>query len=320
MLKKFLILTFAIFTLFFSFSALAQMSNDDIFIEANPKNPRTNQEVKISLSSKVQNLNQTKIFWLQNGELMISGIGKKEYFFTTNDSKAQTVVEAMIETTGGVVLNKKITILPSDIDLLWEAYDSYSPPFYKGKTLASHEGSIKVVALPNTSQTLGYSYKWKLDGTNKPDSSGYGKNYYIFKNGYLDTANEVEANVVNLFGASVGSERISFRTTDPKIIFYKKSPALGTLWEKALENNFPIGNSGEILVAEPYFFSTKDLNSNTLSFSWLINGEEIETPSPKNVLALSPEENASGKAEIKISINNIKTLFQKAEKILHVQL
>jgi len=321
MLNRFLLSFFIlIFGLFFAFSSQAQITNEDIFFEINPKNPRAHQEVKITLSSRALNLNQTKIYWLLEGELLTSGIGKKEYVFRAPEDRKQTVFEVIVENIDGLILNKKITVLSSTVDLLWEAHNSYVPPFYKGRSLVSPEGLVKIVALANTSEILGYSYKWKLDGIHKTTSSGYGKNFYIFKNSYLDNQNEVEVTVADLLGRSVGSEKLNIKTVEPKIIFYKKDPSLGTQWGKALTDNFTIGNRGEILVAEPYFFSTQDLNSNDLSFKWFINGQEIENPQPKNILSLIKDSSDFGRAEIKLTINNIKTLFQKAEKTLNVLL
>jgi hypothetical protein len=69
---------------------------------------------------------------------------------------------------------------------------------------------------------------------------------------------------------------------------------------------------------EPYFFSPKDITSSNLSFEWFLNGTKIETPEPKNVLSIKPEAGKSGSANIKVAINNVKTLFQSLEKKLSV--
>jgi len=316
-MKKYLIfIAIFLYTLSVS-SANAQLLSGDISIEANPRNPRANQDVKVSISSHTIDLNQAKISWLVNGQTVNVGIGKKDFSFTASGQNSQTTIEAMIETVNGSVLNKSITLTPNGVDLLWQAYNTYAPPFYRGKTLIPNEGTIKIVAIPNSNQILGYSYKWKQDGNNKPDSSGYGKNSFVFKNSYLDSGNTIAVAVSDLFGNSVGSGSLSLKTGNPKILFYKKDPSLGTLWEKALADGYTINKNGETIVAEPYFFSNKNLNSSDLSFEWSLNGEVIANPSPVNVLSVKPEA-TSGNATIKLIINNVKTLFQKMDNKIDV--
>lgn len=316
-MKKYLIFIVILTCALAAFPVRAQLLSGDISMEVSPQNPKINQEVKVSLASYTIDLNQAKISWLLNNELVNAGIGKKTFSFTTDGQSAQKVVEAMIETVNGSVINKSVTITPNSVDLLWEAYNTYTPPFYRGKTLVPNEGMVKAVAVPTSNQILGYSYKWKQDANNKPDSSGYGKNSYIFKNSYLDSGNVVEVAVADLFGNSVGSGKLSLKTIDPKILFYKEDPELGILWEETLENGFVINKDGETIVAEPYFFSNKNLNTSDLSFKWSLNGEMIETPNPKNILSVKPE-SSSGDAVIELVINNIRTLFQKRNAKLNV--
>ncbi len=64
--------------------------------------------------------------------------------------------------------------------LLWQADDSYVPPFYKGKAMPSAESSIKVVALPeirNGSTIVSVqnmTYSWQKDYNKDVNDSGYG--------------------------------------------------------------------------------------------------------------------------------------------------
>lgn len=319
MFKKILILPLVLISIFCIFnSAHAQLLSSDISIDVNPKNPKANQEVRVALSSYSTDLNQAKISWFLNNSKAYEGIGKKEFVFTANNQNSQTIIEAIIETLNGSIINKKITISLNSVDLLWQASSSYSPPFYKGKALVPPEGTFKMVAIPTSSGTLGYSYKWKQDGNYKTDSSGYGKSFYTFKNSYLDKTNEVEVAITDLFGNNIGNNRISLSTIKPEILFYQKDAGLGTLWNQTLENGFMISQNGVTFVAESYFFSPKDLTSNNFSFSWYVNGDQIETPDPKNVLSVIQENKESGSAEIKLVIDNLKTLFQKSENKINV--
>jgi len=235
-----------------------------------------------------------------------------------------TTLSATIETIDGQSLLKTITITPADVDMLWEAYDAYVPPFYKGKALAPSQGQFKVVAMSNLVNQSGkvnmnnLSYVWKKDDKVQSNSSGWGKSSFIFQNSYLDRDNTVEVKVSDISGNTNASGRITLNTTNPKILFYKNDPQLGIKWETALSNGFTINSDGEILVVEPYFFSPKNINAPELTFDWFLNGAKISTPNPKNILSIKPEAGQSGSATIKIGINNVNTLFQSLSKQLQV--
>ena len=318
MVKKITILFSVFIYLFFAFSAYAQVQGADIVLDINPKYPKTNEEVKASVATFSTDLNKAKISWKLNGQLSIEAVGKKDFSFTTASTGLQTVLEVEIQTSDGSFINKKMIITPSDIDMLWEAPDSYTPLFYKGKALNTSEGTLKVVALANSRDSAGLSYNWRLDDTNKPDSSGYKKNYYTFKNSFLDKENTVEVTTSNLAGNNNAQGKITIKPVKPKIVFYQKDPNLGIRYEKAIDNNFTINPNGEIFVAEPYFFSPKNINSSDLEFKWSLGNSEIDTPSPKNELGIRPEQGQTGQSSVKLAISNIKKMFLNAEKQIQV--
>ena len=318
MLKRSLIISFILMCAFFAFKTSAQVQNGDIVLNISPEYPKANEQVTALVSTYTTDLNSARISWILNGDTVLEGVGKKSFSFTVGTSDFQTNLEVKIETLSGSIIDKKITISPSNLDLLWEAYDTYVPPFYKGKALAPAEGMIKVVAFPNTQNLAGFNYKWKLDDKSQPDSSGYEKNYFVYKNSYLEDSNQIETTASDLFGNNIGFNKITITPGTPKIIFYKRDQNIGTRWENALSDGFVINKNGDVIVAVPYFFSGKDLNSGTLTFDWLLNGEKPLIPNPNNVFPLKPENNTSGAADIKLIINNPKTLFQSMSKEINV--
>lgn len=318
MAKKSLIIFFMLVWVFFAFNTNAQVQSGDIVLQISPEYPKANEEVRASLSTFTTDLNNARISWTLDGETVFEGMGKKNFSFKVGNSGFQTNLEVKIETINGSVINKKISISPSDIDMLWEAYNTYAPPFYKGKTLVSIEGNVKVVAIPSVQGLAGFNYKWKQDNKNKLSSSGYEKNYFIYKNSYLEDVNAVEVTVSDLFGNGIGFGETLISPGNPKIIFYKKDPLLGIRWENSLTNGFNINSNGETIIAEPYFFSSKDLDSGSLTFNWSLNGQDTLIPNQKNILAIKPTSGKSGNTVIKVIINNTKTMFQSMTKEINV--
>ena len=325
MRKKYIILTLVLTTAFAGFFARAQVRDTDIVLSISPQYPSQNQSVNATLNSHTTNLDKANIFWSVNNQETSGGIGKKSFSFKTGDAGSFSVLSVTIDTVDGQSISKTMTITPAELDMLWEAYDSYTPPFYKGKALVTSQGTLKIVAVPSIINQNGkvninnLSYVWKKDSKTQSDSSGWGKNYFIFQNSYLDKGNIIEVKVSDISGGASTSGKITLNTTNPKILFYQNDPALGVKWERTLNNGFTINPNGETLTVEPYFFSPQNLNSADLVFDWSLNGEKIQTPSPKNILSIKPEAGQSGSATIKVVVNNIRTLFQSIEKQINVR-
>jgi hypothetical protein len=306
------------------FFAHAQVRDTDIVLSISPENPGSNQNVTATLSSYSIDLDKANISWSVNGQSSSMGIGKKTFFFETGSSGTPITLSAMIDTVDGQSVSKTETITPADVDMLWEADDAYSPPFYRGKTLVPSQGIFKVVAMPNLVSQSGkvdasnLSYAWTQDGDPQTDSSGWGKNYLIFQNSYLDKDNVIKVSVSDITGTTGAEGDITLNTTTPKILFYENDPLLGINWETALTDGFKINPNGETIVAAPYFFSPSDISSSDLTFDWSLNGQSINTPTPPNVLSVKPNPGQSGDATINLAVNNINTLFQSLSQQIQV--
>ncbi|MBP9715465.1 MAG: hypothetical protein KBD52_03200 [Candidatus Pacebacteria bacterium] len=298
----------------------AQIKNTDITIDISPTHPAPNQNVKASLNTFVTDLNKAYISWSVNGQKLSSGIGQDTFSFDMDGSTASTQLTINIDTTDGQSISKIVNISPADMDLLWEAYDSYVPPFYKGKTLVSKEGTYKVVAIPSVSSNSGkvnssnLSYAWKKDYKAQQDASGWGKRFFIYKNSYLDRTNTISVEVSDILGNVSTSKSITLQPTTPKIVFYKKDPTSGINLGMAIEDGHEVSKEGETLIAIPYFISPKNLNSNNLQFNWKIGGEDFYTNVPRNQLGITPEKGVTGSTTISLDVENTTNLFEGAEK------
>lgn len=327
MIKKYSIPIILFFLGIFALSlplAYAQVRSTDIVLSISPQYPKPNQSVTATLGSYVTNLDRAHISWSTNNQEISGGLGRKTFQFSTENSGSPLKLTATINTVDGQNIQKTMTITPADMDILWEAHDSYIPPFYKGKTLSGSQGAFKMVAIPSLTNQGGrvnvnnLSYVWTRDGNIQPDSSGWGKSHFIFNNSYLDRGNTIGVKVTDITGSANASGSVNLTTVQPKIVLYSNDPLLGVRWERAVGNGFRINPDGETLVAEPYFFSPKNINSTNLSFSWFLNNRQTQTPGYKNIISVRPETGQSGNTIIKIMVENTKMLFQEAEKEINV--
>src|SRR3989338_8759270 len=184
--------TFYLLLLFLFPISASAVSPSSILVNIAPESPAPNESVNISLNSYVSNLDSISISWSVGGKTVASGTGKKSIAVTAPAAGKEMRVSANVMLPDGNI-EKVMLIRPTVMALLWQANDSYVPPFYRGKALPSTGGEIKIVALPEAKGTSPRNlvYNWKKDYTNDAPASGYGKNFYLFTQYYLEDANTV---------------------------------------------------------------------------------------------------------------------------------
>lgn len=297
----------------------------DVIAEITPEIPGPNEQVTIKLTSYAIDLNSSLITWKVSGKTVLSRNGATSYTLNSGASGSKTAVEAVIVFRGSTLV-KTISIEPSTIDLIWEAVDSYTPPFYKGKALPSSEAVIKVVGIPD--MKLGstklskndLTFSWERNFNALPNFSGYAKDSFIFKSSYLNTTETISLKATAISGGLSAQKISTIRTYSPFIGFYEYNPLSGVNYRKNLGEYFSLGKDETTIIAEPYFFSPKNALSTDLDYQWKINGTRIDNQDPKNTLVVRKPAGASGNAFINLSIESKPRLFQSAEKTLNVNL
>ncbi len=327
MRRKLLIFGFIILVAILPFAVNAA-SPTSILVSVNPENPAPNENVDINLSSYANNLDSVLISWSVNGKGVSSGIGKKSFSTVAPNAGAETRIVATVALPDGSI-DKVITIRPTVMALLWQANDSYVPPFYKGKALPTADSEIKVVAMPEIRDQLknggsvvnskNLVYAWKKDYTNDANAGGYSKNYYTYASDYLEDSSNVSVVASTTDQKYSSQASMNIRTFEPKILFYKNDPALGTLWENALRDGY-IVQDAEILEAAPYFISPKDIRIPSLSWSWSINDFYVEVDGiRKNLFPVKVPAGTSGTSRIRLEISNKYKLFESATGAINVE-
>jgi hypothetical protein len=312
--------------LFFGYSAAvsAQVRDTDISTTVNPEMPGPIQNVDISITSFATDLDKAQIVWVLNGQIVLSGVGKKSFSFKTGESGSPSTIDIGINIVGLPAISKRIIIQPGEVDMLWEATDSYVPPFYRGKALPSQEGEIKVVAMPNIKTPSGeklkdndFSYNWSRNFNADPGLSGYAKRSYLFKNDYLEAEENISVSVSSVLGNYSAEGKVLITPGAPKIDFYERDPALGIKYGSSLMNGFNLGTRPLLITAVPYFFSSKNIDDPDFKYSWSINGQAVETTGKNHELAIKSDK-TGGASDIGLSIESLSKIFQKATATFEV--
>jgi hypothetical protein len=290
-------------------NTLSVYGPSDINYKTNPTNPNPGETTTITLSSYSVDINRSNIQWLINGSVKKSGIGLKTYEFQAPSSDTNMTITANVSIADKTTIQKQIIISTKSVDVLWEALDSYTPPFYKGKAMPSSESRIKVSAIPNKNDITTYVTKWSLNSNILGGGANTNKMSIEYRNSYLNDTDEITLEIGDLSG-SIGSKKISYiPIISPEILFYKIDGVLGTLYNKNLNNMIDMNTNSISLSAEPYYFSPKNIRSGQLDFSWKVNGETIPTPKKKNILNLELSDNKNGRADIYLGIESVTKLM-----------
>lgn len=325
-----LISIFIIFGFFASYKTsfgqqFNQIPETNVSISLNPEIPGPNQNTSAEVISFEINLDKATIVWRINGSVVSSGIGRKRIIFQTGNLNTTTNLSLTITTAEGIVISRQITIRPTSVDVIWEA-ETYTPPFFKGKALFSHESMITFTAIPNLTGQNGSTpspqnliYTWKRNGSALPDFSGYGRNTYKYKSGIISRPVQIEVIVTSPNSDALGRGFATVNPIDPLVIFYEKNPLYGIMFNKSLSGNISLDNKEEIeIVALPLFFSGKNL-SNDIIYDWKINRSIIDGKTLERSKIFRPIENSSGSSNISVSAQNTNGILQTAENSFNLR-
>lgn len=170
------------------------------------------------------------------------------------------------------------------INIEWQALDSYTPAFYGGKALPGEEAYMKALAVVDINSvaesinTEGLYYVWKYNDYYVYDYSGKGMKTIYFTLDKLQSTNTLELDVYSdssqntLLGKKIieilpfSSLPILYKKYDNPILTY--SNAINKKYEDFKVNKEESFN----LIAEPYFFSTKNTLDPALNYSWTTDG------------------------------------------------
>lgn len=300
----------------------ASINEGDIDVNVDPEYPSAYQTVTMRLDSNSVDLNRYSIQWFVDEIPKLSGIGKRDFQITSGNYGSVTKIVAII-TIDGTSIQKKITVAPQDITMLWEAVDSYVPPFYRGKKLASQESLIKVSAIPNFqggNKSLGIDnavFLWDRNGNKILNIGGYAKDSIVIQHNRLRASENIAAKVSTVSGGSSAKESITIPIIDPEIHWYTKNIS-NYRRLNSVDKGLRVVSGDTKIIAEPYFFSL-DRNPEELGITWNMNNQELyldPESSKQEVLVRNPGQ--IGQSNFSVSIKNPKTFLQEAAKSVSI--
>lgn len=287
-----------------------------------PEYPKPFTKVSVKYESFSFDINRALITWSVDGKEVLSGIGETRLSTSVGGEGSVTKVSVVVRPNEGGTVNDQILITPASVSLLWEAVDTYVPPLYKGKALASEGGSVRVIALPsfyNGSKPYDpklVNYQWSVNSERVAALSGVGKQTLDTKLNYFENENVIEVVASTFDGAQSASESITIEPTRITPRFYFFDALFGVDYSKSLGGRIEITKPSSF-VFEPYYISNTNLSSQDITTSWSLNGLPIE-PTNDGVLSVTPKPDSEGVGVVSVTIEQTKKYLQKAEGVLRV--
>lgn len=283
--------------------AFAQSGSVDIIVT--PENPVPLSKIQLTAVSYDIDLDQAKITWAYNGKIIPdgTGIGVKTITMIAPNSGVSGNVTVTVEAIGMDPATAQATLNPASVDILWQAVNSYTPPFYKGKAKPSTGAVIRATAIPAYSAPKQVSYNWKQNDDARQSASGVNKNSLTITNKFTDNAEVFTVDARG--GAFDGSGKATAVIGEPSLVGYENNAGFID-YANGSVNSISTSNSGMVLRLEPFFFSIQDIARDLIISVTAPDDSDVPVDSvvPNEIRFSKPENSDTTKFTIKILSKN----------------
>lgn len=299
-------------------TAHAQLKGDLVLT---PVNPGPYEEVKVTLTSYDFDVDNSTVTWSLNGKTVSSGPGLKEITVMTGAVGAATTVSAKAAAPSGQTFTATMSIAPASVDLTWETFESYVPPFYEGRSLPGEGATVRVSATPHISSggkvlaPNDVSFAWYKNEEFLGSLSGRGRQTADITLEYLTDITSVKVIARTPDGATA-TRSIDIMPTQPVGIFYLYDPVLGPDYAHPIMRRFETTKEFTLKFV-PYFFSLNGAAGRDVTFSWSLDGLPITTENDTTV-TLRPKENSYGSRTLTVALEHGSRILQTLEENLNI--
>lgn len=258
-----------------------------------PLNPGPHERVTVSITDHGRPTGSASINWYVNGALYSTGTGMNRISLEMGESGEVFSVFAEISRPGGTMERTTTVVLgASHVDILWEAIDTKTPPFYKGKALASWDTIVRAYVVPEiyapggqrlSSSGLEYTWSKNQRPNDLNNQSGYGKESVFV---LADFTRKQHVIGVDILHANTGISARAFapvRLRDSEMLLYEKHPLQGVILERALPNEVNQASEGGNLRVVAYPYGLDSRNRMDVTFKWSLNGRTLQNTGEMNL-------------------------------------
>ncbi|MDB5254098.1 MAG: seg [Parcubacteria group bacterium] len=284
-----------------------------IILNLTPQYPAPGDTVTARLQSSTIDLGTATITWSLNKIGAKSGLGLTSFTLTA-PSTGETTIGVSIKSNQGD-FTKTFTVSSGSVDLLWQG-SGYTPPFYKGKTLWTHQTTLTLLAIPHVGKSAStLIYKWYLDGEVMGQVSGTGRSSFSFTGSLLRQPRTVKVEILTDRDTTVASASLTQTSISPSLLVYEKSPLYGISFNREVGDAFVTTNKEFSFVGIPLFFGALNRTAEQIVYSWASGSDS----KPGSDVTYRIPEGASGTSLVLLEARNSIDITQSAQKTFSVQ-
>jgi hypothetical protein len=293
--------------------------NEQLSFVVSPELPGPGDPVTISVTSYSSNLNAADISWFVNGALVTRGIGATKFSFTNGSTGATTKVDVFIVKAEGGELARSFSFAPADLELTFEA-EGYVHPFYKGRTVFTHQSPYRVVAIPRFIGSNGgvipesqLVYNWRVNDRAVQDQSGYGKSVLRSVGSLVSRPFSVSVEVTDQSGIIKAEASTYIEPYESEVLMYEDNPLYGIMYERAVDGPFELDRQEVALLAVPYFFGINTPKDIDIEYEWRLAGSIVSLPPNQNRMVVRNVDNVKGTSNIGLFVSHMTNILQAAQ-------
>jgi len=277
-------------------------------LSASPASPSPGQKFTVTAATPTLDKYTTYFEWAVEGVAKpeFSGMGKREITLTAGKIGSRTRVKVMVTGARGESAQTAASITVSDITLVWSA-ETYTPKWYKGRTLPVAGSPIRVSVIPHIildgvrippEQLF---YEWSVDSATANALVGVGEHTLKFDAADSPGASQRVAVVVQDIDKQIRKEaRVYIDTATPQIALYQMTP-LGGIEKRVTALYYGMLQRGiNDFVGEPFFFPATSRRE--LSYQWKIRNKKLEG-TPQNPFFLTIDTASFEEKEIPLNLS-----------------
>lgn len=212
--------------------------------------------------------------------------------------------------------------ISADISFDTQVLNSYTPPFYEGKALASQKSDMKILANVKVSTPAGdldsskFYYYWTINDEMTHTYSKTGGNILYFTLSEFGTTDDVKLQIYsnNTMSMKLGEKSLKvspvntypllYRLYDNPILTYANSIS------KKYETYEVVPGDYFQIIAEPYYFSVKSPSDQSLSYTWSIDDIPGNIDNA-NTFIYSTSDNSRRNTKLGLKIENSTRVLQE---------
>ena len=320
---------FTFFLLVFTFpfltfnSAAAQLLPPPLSLTSLPSSPSPGQQFTVTAGTPTFDKDTAFFEWTVDGKAQpeLSGFGSNVITLTAGKAGDTARISARASRSEGETAQASLAATASDLALVWRA-ESFTPRWYKGKTLAAPNSTVAVTAIPQiilgrtTLRPADLIYRWSIDNERNA-LTGVGKQTFRFRaSHFVRTTHQVDVVIEDVDRKILKHGRVLITTASPRLGLYPATPLGGIEFRAA--NFFATAKRGLFdFIAEPFFLPVSDRGA--LNWNWNIDGvSALGRDGSPHLITIDTSRRQAGRVQISATADDTNILTPSVSKSLTI--